>query len=210
VAISTVFQAYLTTFLVEPAYEEPIKTIDQMLKSERKFGFTKKFGNLFDDTNGLVDSAILKDAVTCPNWDTCFEWATEYQNISIILHNHYVEFFRRMGALTGENNRPLLCELEDGGLRNTDVVFFVSKGKYLFGRINNIIDHIVQGGIFTQITERWFHRQKLLSNLDSYVLDNGYRDINISHLQTVFYFLIMGYIVALACFVIEIVWHRFR
>jgi hypothetical protein len=35
VAISTVFQAYLTTFLMEPGYEEPIRNIEQMLKSEK-------------------------------------------------------------------------------------------------------------------------------------------------------------------------------
>jgi len=30
VAISTVFQAYLTTFLIEPRYEKPMKTVEQM------------------------------------------------------------------------------------------------------------------------------------------------------------------------------------
>jgi len=35
VAISTVFQAYLTTFLIEPGYEEPIRTVEKMLKSEK-------------------------------------------------------------------------------------------------------------------------------------------------------------------------------
>ena len=41
VAISTVFLAFLTTFLIEPGYEEAIKTVEQMLKSGRKFGFTR-------------------------------------------------------------------------------------------------------------------------------------------------------------------------
>jgi len=36
VAISTVFQAYLTTFLIEPGFEEPIRTIEEMLKSPKK------------------------------------------------------------------------------------------------------------------------------------------------------------------------------
>jgi len=37
VAISTVFQAYLTTFTVEPGYVEPIRSVEQMLQSEMKF-----------------------------------------------------------------------------------------------------------------------------------------------------------------------------
>ena len=39
VAISTVFQAYLTTFLIEPGYEEPIRTIEEMLKSKKNVRF---------------------------------------------------------------------------------------------------------------------------------------------------------------------------
>jgi hypothetical protein len=39
VAISTVFQAYLTTFLIEPGYLEPIKTVEEMLNYEKEFGF---------------------------------------------------------------------------------------------------------------------------------------------------------------------------
>jgi hypothetical protein len=39
VAISTVFQPYLTTFLIEPGYKKPIKAEEQQLRSEKKFGF---------------------------------------------------------------------------------------------------------------------------------------------------------------------------
>jgi hypothetical protein len=34
-----VFQAYLTTFLIEPACVEPIKTVEQMLNYDKEFGF---------------------------------------------------------------------------------------------------------------------------------------------------------------------------
>jgi len=37
VAISTVFQPYFTTFLIEPGYEEPIKTVEQMVKWNMTF-----------------------------------------------------------------------------------------------------------------------------------------------------------------------------
>ena len=38
VAISTVFQVYLTTFLIELEYEKLVKPVEEMLKYERKFG----------------------------------------------------------------------------------------------------------------------------------------------------------------------------
>ena len=34
VAVSTLFQVYLTTFLIEPGYKEPIRSVQEMLESE--------------------------------------------------------------------------------------------------------------------------------------------------------------------------------
>jgi hypothetical protein len=66
VAISTVFQAYLTTFLIELGYEEPIKNREQMLRSEKYFSFREGYEYLYPETLEPVDSAILKDALRCP------------------------------------------------------------------------------------------------------------------------------------------------
>jgi len=59
VAISTVFQAYLTTFLIEPGYEEPIKTAEQMLRSEKKFGFCEGYEYFNPDISENVDSSFF-------------------------------------------------------------------------------------------------------------------------------------------------------
>ena len=91
VAISTVFQAYLTTFLIEPGYEEPIRTVEQMLKSEIKFGYSNEYKLLITDTSDPVDSAILNNVVQCPDVDTCFVWGTVYLNISTILTDYTLE-----------------------------------------------------------------------------------------------------------------------
>jgi hypothetical protein len=40
---SAVFQVYLTTFLIEPGYEEPIKNREQTLRSGMKFGFPGQY-----------------------------------------------------------------------------------------------------------------------------------------------------------------------
>ena len=85
VAISTVFQAYLTTFLIEPGYEQPIRTVEEMLKSEVKFGYPFEFKRMFKDTSDPVDLAILNNAVECADEILCYIWASVYHNISSIL-----------------------------------------------------------------------------------------------------------------------------
>jgi len=127
IAISTVFQAYLTTFLIEPGYVEPIKTVEQMLASDMKFGFDKNFEIIFKDTQDSTDSTILKNAVRCTDYNTCLKWATDYQNISTILKvlNKLIQY--ALGHRADENNRTLACELEYGGVKPQELLFGLAK-----------------------------------------------------------------------------------
>jgi hypothetical protein len=100
-----VFLAYLTTFLLEPGYEEPIRTVEEMLRSEKKFGFIKRQEFLFINRFDPVDSAIVKGAVCCPDETTCFIWAAVYHNISIVIKDLDVESNRAKGGWTDENNK---------------------------------------------------------------------------------------------------------
>jgi len=105
-----------------------------------------------------------------------------------------------MGKLTGENNIPLLCELEDGGVEEVGLVLLVSKGSPLLEFINDIIQHIIGSGIFRHIKKRDFNKEKFVSFWDDFVLYDTYSVFGISDLQTSFYLLILGYVVALTCF----------
>jgi hypothetical protein len=203
VAISTVFQAYLTTFLIEPGYEEPIRTFEEMLQNEKKFGYFTDYFSYLDDT------AIAKDAVRCPDDPTCFIWAAVYHNISTIIEGFDMEIYRARGDWADENNRPLLCEIEGGVVGERHFAMMVQKGNPFFEFIDDVLGRIIEEGIFMYIKKRGFDKLKMESKLDvptSYVT---YYAINITHLQTAFYLLILGYVLAVASFVTEIMWHCF-
>jgi hypothetical protein len=205
-----VFQANLTTFLIEPGYEDPIKTIEQMLKSEKQFGFSEWDGRvLFPNTSDPVDSAIVKNAVRCQQVHTCFIWASVYHNISTVLKEFNVDYYRARGDWTDENNRPLLCEIESGVVGKLDFAIRVKKGTLYFEVIDDVLGHIVEGGIYMHIRERHFEKLKMESKLDVPTSADTYYAINIGHLQTTFYLLMLGYVLAVACFVSEILWHRY-
>jgi hypothetical protein len=78
-AVNTVFQAYLTTFLLKPGYVKPIKIAEEMLKSEMKFSFLEGDAIFFKDNSDSVRSEILKNSVDCSHWKMCFKWATSWQ-----------------------------------------------------------------------------------------------------------------------------------
>jgi hypothetical protein len=205
-----VFQAYLTTFLIEPGYEEPIKTLEQMLTSNKKFGFIEDYVIFFNNLTDPVDSAILKNAVRCPNLGASFNWAAVYQNTSIIFDTLNIGIFRDMGILTDENNRPLLCELENGGVTSVDLVILVLRGSPFLELINNIIDHTVESGILTHINERDFLREGIFSLSNAFAFEDTYTVFGVRHLQSAFYIMVMGYVLSFACFVAEILWNVYR
>jgi hypothetical protein len=161
VAISTVFQAYFITFLIEPGYEEPIKNIDQMLLSERKFGSIELYTNFFTKSSDSVELPILKNAVFCPDEDICCAWAIVYHNFSTIIDDVSVEYYRQIGYWADEYSRPLLCELEDGVVATYGFAFNVENGRRLFELINDVIVHIEEGGIFKQIKKRVLDKGKM-------------------------------------------------
>ena len=210
VAISTIFQAYFTTYLIEPGYEEPIRTVQQMLKSEKKFGFMIGYERLFQETSESVNLAIFKNAVRCPDGDECLMWSTLHQNISIILDDMGVEKLREIGKWSDENNRPLLCTLEDGVVRTYGFVFLVRKGRRLLEHINDVIVRVVEGGIFTHIKKRALFKQDVQSKFNSASFADTYTTISMRHLQTPFYLFLIGNIFAIVCFTIELLWHRYR
>jgi len=210
VAISTVFQAYLTTFMIEPGYQEPIKSVEQMLNSEEKFGFNRSYRLLFPDISDPVDSAIVKDAVECPDEPKCFIWATKYHNISTILNDLNMGIYRGEKDCTDENNRPSLCELEDGVVRRIDFAILVRKRSPFFEFINDALSHIVEGGIVMYIKKRGFEKAEIQTEFNYPIYDDKFFVSGVSHLQTAFYLLMLGYVLAVACFVSEIMWHRYR
>jgi hypothetical protein len=60
------------------------------------------------------------------------------------------------------------------------------------------------------ISERVFEKLKRESKFDIPTLADKYFVITIGHLQTAFYLLMLGYVLAVVCFVSENLWHRYR
>jgi hypothetical protein len=164
-----VFHSYFTAFLIELGYWASIKTVEQMLNNENEFGFVEWNVNFFSDSSEPLNSAVLKNAVCCPDQNTCFKWAALYQNFSTILDDITVQNLREIRKWSNENKIPLLCALEDGVVRIHGFVFLIRNGGHFLELINDIIFHVVEGGIFTHIQKRAFDIEKTESKYNSHI-----------------------------------------
>jgi hypothetical protein len=181
-----------------------------MLTSDTKFVFIEDFVAFFDEKTDSFDSVILSKFVRCPDLGASLNWAAFYQNMSLLFENFNIEICRDIGKMRDQNNRHLLCELEDGGVLSVEMVLLVYRGSPLLELINDIIDHMIESGIVSHIKKSGFPKEKILSLPDVKPFVDTYTAFGVRHLQTAFYLLTLGYVLALACFVTEIVWHPYK
>ncbi|KDR17328.1 hypothetical protein L798_08946 [Zootermopsis nevadensis] len=147
--------------------------------------------------------------VICPDSEACLNWARTHQNISTVCADVYTMYAKSIGLSTDENNRPLLCDLDDGDVVNLEIVMAVLKGNPLLEHINDVIDRIVEAGIFMQWTNRFIDEAKISTKATlSYPLGDEYLNISIKHMQSAIYLLMFGCALAFLSFFIEIAWHK--
>jgi hypothetical protein len=78
-AINTVFQAYLTTFLVDPGFEKSITCIEEVFTSGTKYGFTSfTFNRNFNDKTDPKAVEILENRINYKDMVNCVLWTAKY------------------------------------------------------------------------------------------------------------------------------------
>ena len=82
--------------------------------------------------------------------------------------------------------------------------------KPLFEFINDVIYRILDKEIFMHVKKMGFEKSTIEPENSSSTFDDTYCVFGFRQLQTAFYLLLLGYVLALACCVTEIMWHRSR
>jgi hypothetical protein len=137
------------------------------------------------------------------------DWAKYHKNVSVLLFDKEAEEKYAWGEFVGENSESLLCMLEDGVVFNTGVAMFIFHGDPLLRRVNEIIDRVVEAGLYNKWISMSMDFIKLKSRKIAIVhpLD-GYYNFNFYHMQPAFYLLMMGWCRSSLCFMVELLYNH--
>jgi hypothetical protein len=209
VAFSTVFQTFLTTFLIESGYKSPIQNMDELFASDNKFAIHPFNRHIIQNGSETEASKILRNSVDCPSFWDCLEWAIYQKNLSILVSDIFAEEMYATGFFVGENSEPLVCKLEDGVFLQTGLTMAMLHGDPLLRRVSEIIDRVVEAGIYNYWVSLIFLEKNILAKKKAIVhpLD-GYYSFNLYHMQPAFYLLLMGWCLSALCFIVEILFNR--
>ncbi|KAJ9580349.1 hypothetical protein L9F63_003984 [Diploptera punctata] len=106
-AISTVFQAYFTTYLVEPGYEARLESIDDVMRAGLKFGSYELI-----ESDGVVDLKDLRnfDRFLCNDIYECVLSVIFKRNMFSILLSYFPSYLARRAGIS--DLKTAVCLLE--------------------------------------------------------------------------------------------------
>lgn len=223
-AISTVFQAFFTSFLVEPGLQKQTSTLEEMLQSGTKCIY---FTRDHDFLSWCVSNTICSNCSNvCDDTVACLDFFLKSDNYAILTNEVYTKVM-----LPYPEKKYFLCPTKDEE-KQTFHIMLVSKRSALISTINTKILSMVESGIVEKLREKTaihirntktaeetniFAKQwspnlntSKESNAQSDNTESQYFVFTASHLKVAFYLLLIGYCASCAIFITEILMYKLQ
>jgi hypothetical protein len=179
------------------------RNLEELARSDMKLGFAYKDEVFYQDRTDSQARHILAKKVECFGSDTCYIWAKKYKNLSILTSDLLYKFQSSKNP-SDDTSSNSLCQIEDGVVERGPIVMVLPKGSALLDRINDIIFHVVEAGVFGEWVKMTDHIQMVKEKaFFPGGLSDEYYKLSLEHLQSAFYLLLFGYCLSFAIFVTE-------
>jgi hypothetical protein len=207
-ALCTVFQAFFTTFLVNPGFERKINTEDELLDSGIRYGYTDYYGSV------IRNRAIRNGGSNCVNHNACLENVIKYGNFVTISDPFHVDYYRT--NLSWHDIHLPVCTMEEDILK-VSIVMYLTKGHPLLERINKVTRGMVEAGMIekwrnefmymTRIQSISYYGREFATGSDD--LNSKYVAFTVFHLQSALFVLLIGYIISFSTLAVELIYYKF-
>lgn len=196
-AINTVYQTYFTSFLIDPGLQRQLGSEDEILASGIDYNTETSIISLYDELAGTR----YKHMNGTDYIDTAEERVSK--GTLAFLFSKYLVDYKIAVKYMDANGKPIICEIEEDFAFNF-ITIFVPKGSPFKTRYDEVLLSIMQAGL----VDLWWNSIKYTANLEQasdFNLPPGeYISLTMEHLQSAFYFLFMGYIISVVCFLLEL------
>lgn len=196
-AINTVYQAYLTSFLIVPGLQHQLASEDAILNSGIEYGVAthalgmypwlgeRRYRHMkyFDHPESVAD--------TVTNGKLAFLGAG--------FSMEYLIGVKYMDA----DGRPRICDIEDD-LAAGIVTIFVPKGFPFKAKYDKVLSCFAQAGLVNFWWENLKYEVTLEKAGDSNLLPGEYVALRMEHMQSAFYFLLLGYALSVMSLLLEL------
>jgi TM2 domain-containing membrane protein YozV len=185
-AISTVFQTYVTTYIVDPGHRYQIDSVDEVMESGLEVYVADFLFELFG--NDLLKHP--KSWRKCGNAYQCLTTASASSGVVMLAGKVFAEYKSQ------ELNCTFKYHKSSSDFIQCHMVMVLKKGSPYLERINSVIRRLVEGGypgkFFKDVTRE--KRLRCSSELDQYV------PMSLDQLQCAFVVMMVGMLLSLLLF----------
>jgi len=205
--VSTLFQTYFTSFLVDPGVQERIRTLDELFQSDLVYHYELENDRYLKFSFPDYYSKINLQRKECESTQHCIYDFLREQTFTLIGHSFSVQYI--VAIITN----PELCTLDDNIYKLNFVMHFV-KGSHLVDIFDGVIHGILQGGLIGKVWNDMMTNYRfqcasnhpdIFPNFADFNHEGGYYFVfSLSHLLLAFYAIGVGSFVGIVVLVGEI------
>ena len=206
-AMSTVFQAFFTSYLVEPGYGKKYETFDDLLNSRVSYGYNGAMEMLFVSTGYEEHFRFPRSrSQDCNNIEECTRRIANNDQLCTLSFPRISQYLASELDVPDASNS--FCTLEVN-VFTTGFIFVVHNGSPFLNRLNVLTRRSMEGGLLG----RYWTNLLWVKNLrDKMRVGDGEGDnyfvFSLSHLRPAFFVLGFGYLLSSIVFLAEVLVKR--
>lgn len=195
-AISTVFQTLFTSVLVDPGLNKQISTYEELQHSGLKYCTHPDIERLINASGSYLEDIKLQKDKTL-NHTECIRRVLLGDDMATVTFSYLTEYF----ALAELGTRSKICSLDEDILQ-LRYTMYVTKGSSLLDKFNIVISHMLEAGVMQRL---WLDVKESVRKigLREASEEETYFILSLSHLQLVFYMLVIGNAASFVVFLVE-------
>lgn len=196
-AINNVYQAYLTTFLKDPGLQHQLSSEDEILTSGIEYITERSFIYIYPGLQGTPyrHIKVIEDLQAGEN--------RVDKGTSALLFSTFVVQYDIALEYMDADGKPRVCYVEDDFASNL-VTMFVPKVFPYKAWFDQVILYLMQAGFLNFWWEEIKYTATLQKARDFNLPPGEYIALTMQHLQSAFYFLLLGYMLSVTSFLLEL------
>jgi hypothetical protein len=198
--MSTVFQAFFTSYLVDPGYQTQLTTLEEILESGIDFGFRPDYDMFYSNSSDWRHKELLSKREECSPEQKCIGRIRETGNFATLCDAWEVQDYTNR-----VNDHSFVCPLNDEDTFPVFLSVYVPKGSFLLEFINRLVSIATESGLIVKVDRDDMYEKKDVA--DSGKIFGDYFVFTLSHLHIAFYILFVGHCLSFLFFVGELLFH---
>jgi hypothetical protein len=203
--MSTVFQAFFISFLIEPGYNKQIETFDELKNSHISYCLDKNSENIHFYMSYHEYRKFASNRMDLRSVKDCLEYFFTNNNITLLASVCYAQFVASLLGLDRNSNK-LFCTLDRDEF-SALAVMYLSQGHPLLDRFNLLLRRSMESGLVAKYWSQ-LNFKVYLQNVSKVAPCNNcsemYFALSLFHLRIAFVVLGFGHVLSFISLLTEL------